>query len=73
MKINVESTEKIVELNGIPTRVWEGRTESGIPIHCFIARVAVHRNEDCSQFEKELKEQRAPSPEIEAIPLRMII
>jgi len=38
MIINIESTIKIVELNGAPARVWEGKTESGISVHCFITR-----------------------------------
>lgn len=74
MKITIESTSKIVELNGnTPARVWEGTTESGIPVHCFIARVAVQEDQNCSQFERELQEQRAPSAVVEAIPLRMIL
>lgn len=73
MKVTLESTTKIVELNGVPARVWEGETESGVKVHAFITRIAVHKNDDASQFEKELKEQRAPSADVAAIPLRMII
>jgi hypothetical protein len=73
MKITIENTTKIVELNGVPCRVWEGHSESGIALHCYITRVAAANDADCSQFEKELAEQRRPSPEIEAIPLRMIL
>jgi len=73
MKVTLESTSKIVELNGVPARIWEGRTESGIPIHCYVTRVAVDRGADASEFERELKEQRVPSPEVAAIPARMIL
>lgn len=74
MKITLESTTKTVTFNGIPARIWEGHTESGIPVlHAYITRVGVHKDHDCTQFEAELKEQRAPSPEIEAIPMRMIL
>jgi hypothetical protein len=77
MKITIENTTKIVELNIdgrlVPVRIWEGQTESGIPVHCYITRIAVHRDEDSSQFEAELKAQRVPSAEVEAIPLRMIL
>ena len=45
MKITIESTSKIVSLNGIPARIWEGETENGIKVHCFISRIAVDRNE----------------------------
>jgi len=73
MQIEIESTEKIVKLNGVPARVWEGKTKSGIPVHCFVTRISPQTNKNLDQFEKELQEQRAPSPEIAAYPLRMIL
>lgn len=74
MRVTLESTTKIVELNGVPARVWEGKTESGIACHAFIALIAVHKSDDSSQFERELQEQRVPeNADIEAIPLRMIL
>jgi hypothetical protein len=73
MKIILESTTKIVHLNGVPARIWEGETISGIPVHCYVTRVAVAKDADTTQFEKELQEHRVPSAEIEAIPLRMIL
>jgi hypothetical protein len=73
MKIAIESTTKIVSLNGIECRVWEGETERGVPIHCFISRIGVKNGLDCSQFEEELKEQRAPSAAVQSFPLRMLI
>jgi hypothetical protein len=74
MKITVESTSKIVELNSIPARVWEGHSENGMAIHCFITRVAVRPDEPPERvalFERDLKEQKPPSVEVQAIPLRM--
>jgi len=73
MKITIESTEKLVTLNGVPARVWQGQTESGIPVHCFVTRVAVARDQDCSQFERELQEHAAPRPEVAAIDPRFIL
>ena len=73
MKVTLENTSKIVELNGIPTRIWEGTTDSGIKLHAFIARIGVDKADDTSQFERELKECRTPSPAIESIPLRLIL
>jgi hypothetical protein len=73
MKVLLESTSKIVHLNGVPARVWEGATESGIKVNAFITRIAVHKDEDSSEFEVELKEQKTPSAEVQAIPLSMII
>ena len=74
MKITIESTEKIVHLNGVPARIWEGITDSGIKVHCYITRLAIDKDEpNSAQFEKEFHEHRVPSAEIQAIPLRMIL
>jgi hypothetical protein len=74
MKITVESTDKIVELNGVPARIWEGETASGIKVHCYVTRIAVKRKEPrIAEFESELRETRTPSAELHAIPLRLIL
>ena len=73
MKIEIESTEKIVNLNGVPARVWDGTTDSGIPVHCFITRISPQTDKNIEQFEKELMETKAPSASIAAYPLRMIL
>jgi hypothetical protein len=73
MTVTIHSTTKIVHLNGVPCRVWEGQTERGIPIHCFISRIAVEVGLDSSELNAELQEQARPSAEIAALPPRMVI
>lgn len=74
MNVQLHSTDKVVTLNGVPARIWEGITENGIEVHAFITRIAVHKDNDASQFEKELSEQHAPaSDDIQAYPSRLII
>lgn len=84
MKITIESTDKIVELVGndiaAPTRVWQGFTESGIPVQVFVTRIApeIPRShpkidELTAEFERDLQRQADARPSVEAIPLRMII
>lgn len=73
MRITVESTSKMVTLNGVPARIWEGRTESGIAVHCYITRIAHDLDADSTQFEAELQQTRTPSTDIAAIPARMIL
>jgi hypothetical protein len=77
MTITITNTTSIAELeiNGtdVPARLWEGQTASGIPVHCYIVRIGVHESQDCAQFERELQEQRKPSFELAAIPLRLIL
>lgn len=75
MKITIENTSKIVNLDGVPARIWEGKSESGIPVICFITRIMVPEGEgiDYAEFKRELAEERPPSPEVEAIPLRLLL
>ena len=79
MKVTIESTNKIVTLkpgslaDGVPARIWEGVTENGIKVHCFITRVAADKDADQEEFQKELSEYKPPSPEIEAYPSRLIL
>jgi hypothetical protein len=61
LKLTLESTTRMVEINGVPARIWEGQSESGIHVVAAITRVAVERSEDTSQFEAELEECRPPS------------
>lgn len=84
MKITIESTDKIVtfEVGGrdVPARVWQGETESGIPVQCFITRISPEIpksnpkiDELTVEFERDLRRQADPRPTVQAIPLRMII
>lgn len=74
MQITIKSTEKIVHLDGVPARIWEGETSTGIKVHCYITRIACNKDEPrVEQFEKELLECVPPSDEIKGIPLRLIL
>jgi len=74
VKLIIESTTLTTEINGVPARIWEGQTDTGISVHCYITRVAVDKTLDQTQFERELKECRSPSAAVSAaIPLRMIL
>lgn len=69
----MENTSQIVEVNGVPARVWTGMTESGIQVQCLVTRVAVLKTDDLRQFDHELQEQPALPPEPLAFPLRMVV
>ena len=74
MKITLESTSQVVLIAGVPARIWEGHTESGIAVHCAITRIAIHDAADASQFEAELIETKPPSAAAqECFPMRMFI
>jgi hypothetical protein len=73
MKITLDSTRTIVTLNGFPARLWQGATESGIPIDAYIGLVGVVGDADASEFERDLDRAPAPVAVLDAIPLRMIL
>ncbi len=75
MKITINSTTKIVNLNGVPARIWEGTTDSGIKLHCFITRIAIDKDESrVEEFEQELQKVEVPSVEVEeTYSLRLIL
>ncbi len=77
MKVTLESTTRTLELvvNGhrVPARVWEGTTAAGIHVHAYITRIAVRADQDAREFEAELQETRAPSPEVAELPARLVL
>lgn len=74
MKLILEKTDQIVEVNGHAARVWLGKTGNGVPVQVLIPRIAVERTEDTSEFERELVEQGVPlAPEVRAFPLRLVL
>lgn len=82
MKVTLESTGKIVDLdaslhrNPVRARVWQGETESGIPVMAFVTYISPELDKaDARQAEflAELEQQAAPRAAVEAIPLRLII
>jgi hypothetical protein len=83
MKITIESTEMLVHFQvgtaQVPARIWEGETDEGIPVHCYVTRIcpsipiAELTPEIEAQFQAALKEQAAPTAALQGIPLRMIL
>jgi hypothetical protein len=84
VKITIESTPKIVTLRNalgeLTARVWQGHTESGIPVQVFVTRIAPEIpktdpriDEITAEFERDLKRQADPRITVDAIPLRFLI
>jgi hypothetical protein len=74
MIIILQNTDKIVDVNGIQSRLWQGKTDSGIQVTCLIIRIAVNMEADQTEFDRELIECRAPSPEADqAFPARLVV
>jgi len=77
MDVVLTSTSKIVEfeLDGVrfPARIWEGHTAKGVPVIAWVTSIAAEREQDRSEFARDLQERRAPSPAAAAFPMRMLL
>jgi hypothetical protein len=60
MQLQIESTDRITAIDGVPVREWKGTTASGVECIVFVHRIAVHNSKDQSQFDRELAEQLPP-------------
>ena len=72
MKMTLESTDQIVDLNGVKCRVWEGTSERGTQVFAFVAQVAVDKDTggDPAELVQDLQENKPPTI---VWPLRMIL
>lgn len=68
MKIELHSTTKIVEINGVPARIWEGSGPGGVPVHAFITRLGVPEGADHAEFQRELEQHAPPSVDVAMYP-----
>ena len=66
MKITIESTAEIADVNGVPARVWKGRSAGGVECLLFVTRIAVPERsgigpefgpQDTAEFDRELREE----------------
>lgn len=78
MTITIHSTSKIVALmesgRAIPARIWEGVTDTGTPVHCYVTRICpTIALDDPRQalFAEELQE--CPPPSTPGVPQWMIL
>lgn len=75
MIITITNTRKIVHLESTPARIWIGETEAGVPVHVYVTRISpqTHDAEALRVFDAELAQVAAPTPAVDAIPLRLIL
>ncbi len=64
MRIIIESTEKLTDMDGVDVRVWRGVTQRGTKCHVFVHRLAVLETEDQREFERELNETIPPGRKV---------
>ena len=58
MKIEIEPTGTIQEVNGTRRRIWEGKNDKVVPVKAWIATVSPQTNDEAinAEFARDLKE-----------------
>lgn len=62
MRVTLEPTSIVLEVNGTKCRQWVGTTESGVPVVAFVAAIGVPDTApaaELEQFQRELRERVA--------------
>lgn len=67
MKLTIEATERITNLDGVKVRAWKGTTERGTPVVVFVHRIAVDNSRDSAELDRELVETVPPGREVPLI------
>lgn len=60
MRILIEPTVELVDLDGVRTRHWTGVTDDGVRCHVFVHSIAVAPSEDATKFIAELESTTQP-------------
>lgn len=71
MTITITNTPKVVELDGVHCTLWEGKSDTGLDVHCFVALIAVEGN-NTDQLKQELRQYKLPSKNTEAYGLKLL-
>lgn len=72
MKLELEPTPTIQNVDGVPHRIWTGKTDKGVPVKVGIRYVQpqTHDAAQLADFEAELQE--LPQPRQGAIDIRFL-
>jgi hypothetical protein len=54
MKLTIESTTEITEVQGCPCRMWEGKTEAGVRLWVFVALISASADAATAELDQEL-------------------
>lgn len=60
MRIQIESTDNLVRLDGTLCRVWDGFTEKGMPCKVFVLRVAMDEQQSTLEADQDLVQVGEP-------------
>jgi hypothetical protein len=61
LKLTITPTDRVVNVDGVPVRIWEGVTTHGAKCTLFIHRIAVHVAAGSEELDRSLTAVPAPS------------
>jgi hypothetical protein len=73
MRIQIESTDGVTIVNGVPCRVWNGVTEGGARCTVLVHRLAVAPDQDAADFDRELQQTDVPPEALRNLSLREVL
>lgn len=80
MELIIRNTERVVEIEvdgaNVPARIWQGKTSTGVPVVCFVTRVAVAEDRpehEHEVFKTELAETEPLREDVKTIPTRLVL
>lgn len=76
MRVSLESTDRIVEVDGVPARVWQGTTDEGVEVTALVTRLAVRFDDQRGRFESELRRVPDVPPNADSVaawPNRLVL
>jgi hypothetical protein len=62
MKLTLEPTGNIENVDGMPCRIWEGVTDTGTPVKAWIRTVQPQTHDEAALAVFEAELQRLPQP-----------
>ena len=74
MKLTIEPTSSIENIEGVPCRRWEGATDAGTPVHVWVRMVSpqTHDADRLKAFEVELQSLPAMERRLVSFDYRMV-
>lgn len=61
MRLTIEESGQLTDIDGVPVRVWEGKTSGGVHCMVFVHLIAALNASDRDQFDAELEEKLQPA------------
>ena len=63
MKVTIEMSNELANIDGVLCRVWNGYADNGIAVRFYVHRVAVPIMREQAEFKRVLVEMQPPTTE----------